>query len=56
MLAKIMSEIPLPIPRWVMSSPSHMTVMAPTVRVMTTSQTFMGVKVLLPAASNGNAP
>ena len=25
MLAKIMSEMPLPMPRWVISSPSHMT-------------------------------
>ena len=35
MLAKIMSEIPLPMPRWVMSSPSHMTRAVPTVRVRT---------------------
>ena len=29
-----MSEMPLPMPRWVISSPSHMTMTAPTVSVM----------------------
>ena len=35
MLAKIMSEMPLPMPRWVMSSPIHMTNAVPTVSVNT---------------------
>ncbi len=32
-LAKMMIDIPLPMPRWVMSSPSHMTKAVPAVRV-----------------------
>ena len=36
MFAKMMSDIPLPIPRWVMTSPSHMITMAPTSIVKTT--------------------
>ena len=56
MLAKIMSEMPLPMPRWVISSPSHMTMTAPTVSVSTTMTTLRSVKVELPAASTGKAP
>ena len=36
MFAKMMSDMPLPIPRWVMTSPSHMMTMAPTSIVKTT--------------------
>ena len=32
-LVKIMIDIPLPMPRWVMSSPSHMIIAVPAVRV-----------------------
>ena len=52
MLAKIMREMPLPMPRWVMSSPSHMTRALPTVRVMTISQK----RVAFSGASGGKAP
>ena len=34
-LAKIRIDIPWPIPRWVISSASHMTKAVPAVRVMT---------------------
>ena len=37
--AKIMSEMPLPMPRWVMSSPSHMTRTQPAVRHSTMRNT-----------------
>ena len=37
--AKISSDMPLPIPRWVMSSPSHMIMAVPAVSVMTISIT-----------------
>ena len=37
--AKIISEMPLPMPRWVISSPIHMTRMEPAVRHSTTSTT-----------------
>ncbi len=36
MLAKMMSDMPLPTPRWVMTSPSHMMIMAPASMVTTT--------------------
>ena len=35
MLAKISSEMPLPTPRWVMSSPSHISSTVPAVTVTT---------------------
>jgi hypothetical protein len=35
MLAKISSEMPLPTPRWVISSPSHITRVVPAVSVTT---------------------
>ena len=35
MLAKISSEMPLPTPRWVMSSPSHISSTVPAVTVST---------------------
>ena len=34
-LAKIMIDMPLPMPRWVMSSASHMTKAVPAVRIST---------------------
>ncbi len=37
MLAKIISEMPLPTPRWVISSPSHITSTVPAVSVITIS-------------------
>ena len=49
MLAKIMSEMPLPMPRWVISSPSHMTRAVPTVRVRTTRKKRSGVQRRCPA-------
>ena len=36
MFAKMMSDMPLPIPRWVMTSPSHIMMIAPTSNVNTT--------------------
>ncbi len=39
-LAKIRIDIPLPIPRWVMSSPIHMTMAVPAVIVSTMSDTW----------------
>ena len=36
MFAKMMSDMPLPTPFWVMISPSHMMTMAPTTMVKTT--------------------
>ena len=36
MFAKMMSDMPLPTPRWVMISPSHMMIIAPTTMVKTT--------------------
>ena len=35
MLAKISSDMPLPMPRWVMSSPIHMMNAVPAISVMT---------------------
>jgi len=35
MLAKMSSEMPLPTPRWVTSSPSHMTMVVPAVSEIT---------------------
>ena len=45
MLAKIISEIPLPSPRWVISSPSHMTSTQPVVRARTITKTPPNVKL-----------
>ena len=53
MLAKIISEMPLPMPRWVMSSPSHMTRAVPTVRVMTIRKKLQWRAAAL---SGGKAP
>ena len=44
-LVKIRIDIPLPIPRCVMSSPSHMIMAVPAVRVSTMSATLGGVKI-----------
>ena len=38
--AKIISEIPLPIPRWVISSPSHISSVVPAVRQITIRKTL----------------
>jgi hypothetical protein len=46
-LAKISSDMPLPMPRWVMSSPIHMSSAVPAVRVSTTSR--MRPALALPA-------
>ena len=48
MLLKMMSDMPLPTPRWVMTSPSHMMRMAPTTMVKTTMNawTASGTPVL----------
>ena len=42
--AKMMIDMPLPMPRWVMSSPSHITSAVPAVHVMTISNAFHAVK------------
>ena len=42
--AKIISEIPLPIPRWVISSPNHMIITQPAVRQVTIRKTRPKVK------------
>ena len=42
--AKIISEMPLPIPRWVISSPNHMSSTQPAVSVMTITKTRPNVK------------
>ena len=44
MLAKIISEMPLPIPRWVISSPNHISRTQPAVRVVTITNTRPKVK------------
>ena len=44
-LVKIRIDIPLPTPRCVISSPSHITQAVPAVSVRTMSETFAGVKV-----------
>jgi len=41
MFAKMISDMPLPIPRWVMSSPIHMISMAPAVSVPTIMRSKM---------------
>ena len=43
--AKIRIDMPLPMPRWVMSSPSHMTIAVPAVHVSTMSAARAGVEV-----------
>ena len=45
MLAKIISEMPLPMPRWVISSPSHMSSTQPAVSVVTITKTRPKVKL-----------
>ena len=44
--AKIISEMPLPMPRWVISSPSHMTSTQPAVRQVTITKTVPGAEVV----------
>ena len=51
-LVKMMIDMPLPTPRWVMSSPSHMIMAVPAVRVSTIRAMFGGVKV---PCGNGSA-
>ena len=43
--AKISSEMPLPIPRWVISSPIHISSIVPAVSVITIRNTFGSVKL-----------
>ena len=43
--AKIISEIPFPIPRWVISSPNHMSRVVPAVSAMTIRNTLAKVRV-----------
>ena len=45
MLVKIRIDMPLPTPRCVISSPSHMTMAVPAVNVRITSAMFGGVNV-----------
>jgi hypothetical protein len=50
--AKIISEIPLPIPRWVISSPIHISRVQPAVRQITIRKVLVKVSsptTLLPA-------
>ncbi len=42
--AKISSEMPLPIPRWVISSPIHISTVQPAVSVITIRKTFGKVR------------
>ncbi len=42
--AKIISDMPLPIPRWVISSPIHMTSIVPAVRVIAIRKTLPMLK------------
>ena len=44
MLAKIISEIPLPMPRWVISSPIHISSTVPAVSEITIRNTFARLK------------
>ena len=44
--AKIISEMPLPMPRWVISSPNHITSTQPAVSVTTITKTSPNVKPL----------
>ena len=53
-LVKIRIDMPLPTPRWVMSSPSHMTMAVPAVIVRTISATFGAVNV--PAGKMSGMP
>ena len=48
--AKIISEMPLPMPRWVISSPSHITSTQPAVSVATITNTRPKVKSLTTSA------
>ncbi len=51
--AKIISEMPLPIPRWVISSPIHIKRVQPAVRQITIMNVFVKVRVpttLVPAS------
>ena len=45
MLAKIISEMPLPMPRWVISSPNHISNTQPAVRVVTITNTRPKLKL-----------
>ena len=45
MLAKIISEIPLPIPRWVISSPIHISRTVPAVSEITIRKTLARLKL-----------
>ena len=47
--AKIISEIPLPIPRWVISSPIHISSIVPAVSEITIMNTFGAVKFAITA-------
>ena len=42
---KMINDIPLPMPRWVMASPIHMRMALPAVRVVTMSATRMKLKL-----------
>jgi len=42
--AKIISEMPLPIPRCVISSPSHITITQPAVSASTITNTLLNVR------------
>ncbi len=44
-LAKMMMDMPLPMPRWVMSSPSHITKAVPAVSVRQMNPPFHKVKL-----------
>jgi hypothetical protein len=44
-LVKISTDMPLPIPRWVISSPIHMIIAVPAVMIMTISAMLRPVKV-----------
>ncbi len=55
-LVKIRIDMPLPTPRCVMSSPSHMIIAVPAVRVSTISARFAGVNVSAGKGSGSPVP
>ena len=56
MLTKMISDIPLPMPRWVISSPSHMMSAVPAVIVMMMVSTLRTVKSGIRSMPAGELP
>ncbi len=49
MLAKMMRDMPLPMPRWVMTSPSHMMIRAPATSVTITMTSSRAAGMPMPS-------